>query len=157
MVGKTKRDINKMHIEIDQSGKVEQLNKDTYIAFSNHEQYCVKLPKNIKQEIVYEYRTKVRQLIQKLFAVCVFYCLKDYIGKKEMITIDLEYPGWEDFIKRELAASIKTIHVNFDNKIIRFGQITKESKAHKLALRTFREEERPNRILTKNEVLKWLK
>ncbi len=146
-----------MHIEIDQSGKIEQLNKDTYIAFSNHEQYCVKLPKDAKQEIVYEYRTKVRQIIQKLFAICIFYCLKDYLGKKEMITIDLEYPGWENFIKRELVSHIKRASVNFDNKIIRFGQITKDSKAHKLALRTFRKEEKPNRILTKNEVLKWLK
>jgi len=147
-----------MHIEVDQSGKIEQLNKDTYIAFSNHEQYCVKLPKDIKQGIVYEYRTKVRQIVQKLFAICVFYCLKDYLGRKELITIDLEYPGWEDFIKRELVFHIKrNVHSNFDNKIVRFGLIGKDSKAHKLALRTFREEEKPNKILTKGEVLKWLK
>ena len=147
-----------MHIEVDQSGKIEQLNKDTYIAFSNYEQYCVKLPKNVKQEIVYEYRTKVRQIVQKLFSICVFFCLKDYLGRKEMITLDLEYPGWEDFIKRELVSCIKrSVHTNFDDRIIRFGMIGKDSKAHKLALRTFREEEKPNRILTKNEVLKWLK
>ncbi len=146
-----------MHIEIDQSEKIEQLNKDTYIAFSNHEQYCVKLPKDVKQEIVYEYRTKVRQLIQKLFSICVFCCIRDYLERKELITLDLEYAGWQDFIKRELFSLIKSTHKNFDNKIIRFGSITKDSKAHKLALRTFRGEEKPNRILTKNEVLKWLK
>ena len=37
-----------MHIEVDQSGKIEQLNKDTYIAFSDGEQYCIKLSKRIK-------------------------------------------------------------------------------------------------------------
>lgn len=146
-----------MHIEVDQSGKIEQLNKDTYIAFSNHEQYCVKLPKDVKQEIVYEYRTKIRQLIQKLFAICVFYCLKDYLERKELITLDLEYQGWEDFIRRELVSYIRSTRSNFDNKIIRFDLISKDSKAHKLALRTFRGEEKPNKILTKKEVFKWLK
>ena len=146
-----------MHIEVDQSGKIEQLNKDTYIAFSNHEQYCIKIPKDVKQALVYDYKTKIRQIIQKLFAISVFYCLKDYLEKKELITIDIEYQGWGDFIKREMVSCIKNSHPNFDNKIIRFGQITKESKAHKLALRTFREEEKPNRILTKNDIIKWLK
>lgn len=146
-----------MHIEVDQSGKIEQLNKDTYVAFSNHEQYCIKLSKNVKQDIVYNYRTKVRQIIQKLFAICIFYCLKDYLNKKELITIDLEYHGREAFIKRELVGYIKNTYSNFDKNIIRFDLITKDSKAHKLALRTFREEEKPNRILTKNEVLEWLK
>ena len=147
----------KMHIEIDQSGKIEQLNKDTYIAFSNHEQYCVKFPKKIKQEVVYEFRTRVRQIIQKLFAICIFYCLNDYTDKKELITIDLEYTGWEAFIKREVVYLIKKQYPNFDKDVLRFGIITKNSKAHKLALRTYREEEKPNKILNKEDILKWLK
>lgn len=145
-----------MHIEIDQSGKIEQLNMDTYIAFSNHEQYCVKLPKKVKQEIVYECRQKVKQLIPKLFAVCIFYCIKGYLSTKQLVTVDMEYPGWEAFIKRELVRILQQ-HAPFDKDIIRFGSITKSSRAHKLALRTFRGEEKPNKILTKEEVMKWLK
>jgi hypothetical protein len=145
-----------MRIEVDQSGKIEQLNMDTYIAFSNHEQYCVKLPKKTKQEIVYENRQKIRQLIQKMFAICVFYCIRNYLETKQLVVIDTEYPGWEAFIKRELVQVLK-LHVSLDKDIIRFGNITKDSRAHKLALRTFREEEKPNKIISKEEVMRWLK
>ena len=146
-----------MHIEVDQSGKIEQLDKDTYIAFSNHEQYCVKFPKRIKREIIYEYRTKVKQFIPRLFAICLFYCLKDYIRKKELITIDLEYPGWEAAIKTYLMPLLKLEYRDFDKKIIRFNMIGKESKAHKIAKSAFIEKTKPNRILDKEDVLKWLK
>lgn len=146
-----------MRIEVDQSGKIEQLNRDTYIAFSDDEQYCIKLPKEIKQQIVYEYKNKVKQIISKLFAICIFYCVKEYVRKKELITVDLEYSGWEAFIKRDLVSLIKSKYPDFDKDIIRFGIITKESKAHKLAFKTFKSVEKPNKILTKKDILKWLK
>ena len=146
-----------MHIEVDQSGKIEQFNKDTYIAFSNDEQHCIKLPKNIKQQISFEYRRKVHQLIQKAFAISIYYCLENYLSNKRLIRIDEEYPGWESFIKRELVNLIKNKHANFDKDVIAFNKITKDSRAHKLALRSYREEERPNRILNKGNILRWLK
>ena len=40
-----------MKIEVDQSGKIEQLNKDTYFAFGNSEEYRVKFSKKTKGEI----------------------------------------------------------------------------------------------------------
>jgi hypothetical protein len=146
-----------MRIEVDQSGKIEQLNKDTYIAFSNDEQYCIKLPKKTKQEISFTYRSKIKQLIQKIFAICVYHCLIDYLHNKRLIVIDQEYEGWEPFIKRELINHITHIYPYFDRNIIVFNKITKESRAHKLALRSYREEERPNKILSKEEILRWLK
>ena len=146
-----------MRIEVDQSGKIEQLNKDTYIALSNHLQYCIKLPKKIKQEIIYENKTKIKQIIQKLFSICLFYCLKDYLDKAELIILDIEYPGWEPFIKRELVNIIKNDYHSFDRDIIIFDLITKNSKAHKVALKSFREEEKPNKILSKEDIEKWLK
>ena len=39
-----------MHIEINQSGKIEQLNKDNVIAFSNKNQYSVLISKEVKQQ-----------------------------------------------------------------------------------------------------------
>ena len=39
-----------MHIEVDQSGKIEQLNKDTVIAYSNKTQYSVLISKEVKQK-----------------------------------------------------------------------------------------------------------
>lgn len=146
-----------MRIEVDQSGKIKQLNKDTYIAFSNDEQYCIKLPKKTKQEISLTHRGKTKQLVQKVFAICVYHCLIEYLDNKRLIVIDQEYEGWEPFLKRELVSLITKKYSNFDRNIIIFNNITKESKAHKLALRSYREEERPNKILSKEDILKWLK
>ena len=146
-----------MHIEVDQSGKIEQLNKDTYIAFSDFEHYCIKLPKGIKQELFYLYRTKISQIVPKLFAICTYYCIKDHLEKKELIIIDIEYIGWEAFIKRELVHIVKSTYPDFDKDIFRFGLITKNSNAHKLAFRAYRKEQRPDKTLTKQEILKWLK
>lgn len=146
-----------MRIEIDQSGKIEQLNKDTYIAFSNHEEYCVKFPKKIKGEIVYEYKTKVSQIIQRLFAICIFYCLENYVSKKELITIDLEYPGWEADIKTYLIPLLRLKDKGFDKNKIDFSSIEKKSRAHKVAKSAFIGKSKPNRILSKDEVTKWLR
>ena len=146
-----------MHIEVDQSWKIEQLNKDTYIAFSNHEEYCVKLPKNVKQEIVYEYRTKISQLVQRMFAICVFHCLINCINKKELIIIDFEYPGWEADIKTYLLPLLRLKDKNLDKSTIKFSAIGKESRAHKVAKSAFIEKSKPNRILSKEDVTKWLR
>ena len=146
-----------MHIEVDQSGKIEQLNKDTYIAFSNHEEYCIKFSKKIKAEIAYEYKTKVSQIIQRLFAICIFYCLEDYVNKKELITIDLEYSGWEADIKTYLIPLLRLKDKNFDKNKIQFSAIGKESRAHKVAKSAFVGKSKPNRILTREDVTKWLR
>lgn len=146
-----------MRVEVDMSGKIEQMNSDTYIAFSNYEQYCIKLPKKTKQEISFTYRSKTKQLIQKIFAICIYHCLIDYLDNKKLIVIDQEYEGWEPFIKRELVILITIKYPYFDRNIIVFDKITKDSRAHQLALRSYREEERPNKILNKEEILRWLK
>ena len=76
-----------MRIEVDQSGKVEDLRQNTIVAFSNSEQFSVLLPKKIKQEIFQELRSKFKQLRFRLFAICLYYCLEDYIKNKDAITI----------------------------------------------------------------------
>ena len=40
-----------MHIEVDQSGKIEQTEMDTVVAFRNKEQYTVLLRRKTKTEI----------------------------------------------------------------------------------------------------------
>ena len=71
-----------MHIEIDQSGKIEQLNKDTAIAFSNKTQYSVLIQKDVKQKLFKIYKGKVKELRYRLFCIGVYFCLKDISKKK---------------------------------------------------------------------------
>lgn len=146
-----------MHIEIDQSGKIEQLNKDSVIAFSNKNQYSVLIPKEVKQEVYKLYKGRIKELRYRLFCMGVYYCLKDYIKEKELITICCEYTGKENLVKSLLLGYLRKDYARIDPKIIRFGVIGKKSNAHSVAIDVFRGNRRPNKILSLNEVEKCLK
>ncbi|MEK6946224.1 MAG: hypothetical protein AABX32_01330 [Nanoarchaeota archaeon] len=146
-----------MHIEIDQSGKIEQLNKDTAIAFSNKTQYSVLIQKDVKQKLFKIYKGKVKELRYRLFCIGVYFCLKDYIKEKELATICCEYIGKENLIKSFLLDYLRRDYLSINPKIIRFGKIGKQSNAHAVAIDVFRGNRRPNRILSLSEVEKWLK
>ena len=140
-----------MHIEIDQSGKIEDY-LDTVVAFRNKEQYAVLLNRKIKTEILTEYRKKHKDIHYRLFAILVYYCIRNYLNKTELIVIDKEYEGREADIKKHLLRLIWKDYPNFDKGLIRFANIGKKSNAHRIAYQTFIGKLAPNRILTKNEV-----
>lgn len=146
-----------MKIEIDQSGKIEMLSQDTIIACSNDKQYSIKIPKKIKQEIFYNYKNKIKQLKYKLFSIGVYYCIERFIEKSELIIIDDEYHGKNNLIKFILISYIKRIYKNFDEKLIRFSTITKNSNAHHIAIETFREEHKPNEVLIEKQIWRLLR
>jgi len=146
-----------MHIEIDQSGKIEQLNKDSVIAFSNKNQYSVLIPKSVKQEAYNLYKGKIKELRYRLFCIAIYYCLRDYIKGKELITICCEYKGKENLIKSLLLSYLRKDSLEIDSRVIRFGVISKKSNAHAVAIDAFRGNRRPNKILSLNEVEKCLK
>lgn len=146
-----------MHIEIDQSGKIEQLNKDTCIAFSDKNQYSVLIPKEIKQETYKLYKGKVKELRYRLFCIGLYYCLRDYTKEKELVTICYEYIGKENLIKSFLLDYLRKDYPTIDPKIICFGKIGKKSNAHAVAIDVFRGNRKPNRILSLNEIERWLK
>jgi len=142
-----------MYIEIDQSGKIEDY-MDTVVAFRNREQYTVLLKRKIKTEILSEQRNKYKDIKYRLFAILIFYCIKDYLGRINLITIDNEYEGREADIKKHLLKFILEYHPSFDKRLIRFSSIGKKSYAHRLAYKTFTGKLSPNRIITKKEVEK---
>ena len=146
-----------MHIEIDQSGKIEQLNMNSVIAFSNKNQYSVLISKEVKREVYKIYKGKVKELGYRLFCVGVYFCLKEYIREKELITICCEYVGKENLIKSFLLDYLRKDYPAVDPKIIRFGMIGKKSNAHAVAIDVYRGNRRPNKILSLSEVEKWLK
>ena len=141
-----------MRIEIDQSGKIEQTDLDTVIAFRNHEQYSILLKKRIKAEILNEYRNKYRDIHYRLFAILVFYCIRNYIHKIQLIIIDIEYENKDAEIKNHLLRFIYKEYMNFDKKLIIFSRITKKSEAHRIAYQTFIGKLAPNKVMTKSEV-----
>ena len=146
-----------MRIEVDQSGKIEQLNKDSVIAFSNKNQYSVLISNEVKQEAYKSYKGRTKELRYRLFCIGLYYCLKDYIKEKELIIICCEYIGKENLIKSFLLDYLRKDYPAVDSKIIRFGRIGKNSNAHTVAIDVYRGNRKPNKILSLSEVEKCLK
>jgi hypothetical protein len=63
----------------------------------------------------------------------------------ELITIDLEYPGWGNEIKEQLLRYLRKRHPNLSNRQIAFGQVGKKSSSHKIALATYRRGRHPDK------------
>ena len=143
-----------MRIEVDMSGKIEQTNADTVVVFRNDGQYSVLLKKKIKAEILIEHRNKYKDIHYRLFAILIYYCIRNYLNRVQQIVIDQEYENKEEDIKRNLLRVIWKHYPNFDKKLIKFSRIGKKSNAHRVAYQTFIGKLAPNKIITKMEVEK---
>lgn len=145
--------------EIDQSGKLEQLDTDTIVAFSNgkHEAICIKA--GVKRKIIQHLRQTLiphKDLYPIFFAITIFILIKSQ-SPRITLKIDEEYTGKENIIKETLE---KLLMKQFRRKwqgIIKFGRIGKHSNAHKLAWENHRNKQRGKITrVTEKEVLKLL-
>lgn len=120
-----------MVIEIDQSNKIEQTDKDTIIGLSNGKAFTVIIKKQTKRKLQKEFR---RQKQSRLFVYVTFIAgvvlLVNYSEIKNIteIIIDKEYLGYEKFLK-EVFCRMYGYH-NKKIPIVRFGNIGKKSNAH---------------------------
>jgi len=143
-----------MRVEIDQSGRIEFTGTDTVLAYSDDKQYAILIPSIVKREIVRKYRKTVKAKIffLKLFSVCLFLLIKNDLNKLDEIVIDIEFEGREKDIKNMLLNHIRKIDPKFPKHKILFRRITKESRAHKLALSVFRDAVKENKVITTKEI-----
>ncbi len=140
-----------MKIEIDQSGKIEDY-VNTIVAFRNGEQFSVLLERKVKRDIMIKYSKEYKDIKYRLFAVCIFYCIKNYLDKIQNIVIDVEYQGRERDIKKHLLRFIHRVSPEFDKDRINFYTIGKKSGAHRIAYQTFKGKLSPNKTITMKEV-----
>jgi len=124
-----------MKIEIDQSGKIENTNKNTIIAFSDGKFKSIFISAKEKREIQKFFRRigKPKIFIYKVFAILVFLLIKSEVKEIDAIIIDEEYPGKNSLIKNFLLQEIRKIKPDFDRGNIIFQKIGKKSRAHFLA------------------------
>lgn len=146
-----------MRIEIDQSGKIENTNKDTIVAFSNRVFGSILIEAKDKREIQEIFRRigKSRVFIYKLFAILIFLLIKNHLKKIEEIVIDEEYPGKSVLIKDFLLREIRKVYPKFSKENIFFKPIGKKSKAHNIAYNTFKKRRKADIIVGK-KILKFL-
>jgi len=145
-----------LRIEVDQSGKIEQTNMDTVLAFSNGISYAVLIPAKVKRTAIHLLRgTGKRGKIAYtlLFAAALYQLLKDYLDRVDLIVIDIEYEGNEQDVKLMLLNLIWQSHPTYSAANITFRPIGKRSPAHKKALATHRRVVKADRTLKAKELL----
>lgn len=138
-----------MKIEIDQSGKIEETQRDTIIAYSNGISKAVKITAKTKRRLQESFRHigEPRSFVISTFIIGIFLLIKDQLNNIQEIVIDLEYPGKEKLI----TSILKKIFLEQNLKNlpeIYFKLITKQSAAHKRAIEVFRKMKKADAILS---------
>ncbi len=123
-----------MKVEIDQSGKLEQLDTLTVIAYANGKSGAIQITAATKRGLIQKIR---RILIPRdeigavLFAVLIFIMIKDLPGNVTLM-IDEEYTGKNRIIQEILLRLLERKFKSWNGNI-EFGNIGKHSPAHLLA------------------------
>lgn len=138
-----------MTVEIDQSGKFEQLNTHTVIACANGKSNAIWISAAVKRNLVQRLRKSLiprKDLLPILFTVSVFILLENLDTFPHTIIVDEEYTGKEEIIEE----SLRKLLVDKSRKEwqgqIQFKQVGKQSPAHKLAWKIHRAKKRPTDV-----------
>jgi len=147
-----------MIIEIDQSGKIEQTNRHTVIAFSNSKKKSIMISASEKKKIQSEFRRigRPRMFVYQTFNIMIFILLKRYIKKIDRIIIDKEYPGKEKVMKNQIVDLFNKSQIEIDPKLILFKEIGKKSNAHSVGYLAFKKKKADIKITAK-EIIRYLK
>jgi hypothetical protein len=148
-----------LHIEVDQSGKIEKTNIDTVLAFSNEKSATVLIPAQVKRTCLQALRPKHRRktlIALRIFAAGLFLLLEEVLREVELLTIDQEYLGHEGDIKGMLFNLIWQAEIDFDQGQITFQRIGKRSAAHRKAIGVLRGSAQPDRVLQAEDILQLL-
>lgn len=142
--------------QIDQSGKIEQTNRQTIIALANGKKKTVKISSTEKQKLIktiMELDKPKKKYVHRIFAALLFLLLR---GEeiKEPIMIDKEYFGHEADIKNILLQLFEKHRSKSPE--IEFGFVGKKSPAHDSGIKVFRKEGRPTVIVKAKDILEVL-
>jgi len=149
-----------MHIEVDQSVKIEQTSGDTILAYSDSKQFAILIPAQVKRKALVYLRGRGwfgKRAVLPCFAAGLFLLLKDIAGQVTLITIDQEYQGHEANIKTMLLRHMRRVGLELNPDVIRFGRLGKKSGAHKRAWGVQRGKIAPDHEVTVEEFLDVLK
>ncbi len=137
-----------MKLEIDQSVRIEELNRDTIIGLANKTtSFAIILPRKIKRHFNEEFRRHglSKRLGSVLFAASIVAACKIVKLIPDSLIIDVEYPGYDRLIN-------KIISLYYPQAIISFKQIGKSSPAHEAAYFTHAGKRQADGKITKREL-----
>ena len=147
-----------MHIEIDQSGKIEDTSHDTVVAYSNGKQKSLLIKaeeKRILQQVFRE-AGKPHMFAVKTFAVLVYLLVRDDLEEIEQLTIDREYVGYEWLIKQVVLQIVRRRGGALKKEEGMFWSVGKQSRAHVRAIAVYRGNQTPDVVVKAQDVLPYV-
>ena len=146
-----------MHIEIDISGNMKFLYKDSVMAFSDKDGSMfntVFLSSKLKREIFSKYKNKIVDLKDQMHCIMIYYCIKDYINKISRMKICPDISPNKIHHYLELYFSNDNVFLKIKKRI---RSVKHSSKVHKIAYLTYQKKMKPNSRLSKRMVVKMLR
>jgi len=147
---------HKFSVEVDISGRVEDTSTDTIFAFSNSEQYKIKISKKTKRDCVLLLRKlgKHGKSFYLQIYCCGLYCLmKNSIDRFSLITLDEEYRGKDRDVKRIILGYFSRNNKDISPDKIRFELIGRKSPAHFAAFTCHQDRTKADGSITTLEIL----
>lgn len=144
-----------MRIEIDQSGKIENTNRATVIAFSNNKNDILVILSKDKKAIQRYFRKqgKPKLFIYLTFIALIYVLIVSHLKNRDQIIIDREYPGYEKLITSTIRKMIE--NSNIREVTVSVHQIGKKSKAHDLAWKELQKRSHQNvRLISSNKLIR---
>lgn len=134
-----------MKLDVDQSIRIEQLNRDSIIGLGNSVmQYAALVPRKVKRHFMEEMRRRgqPRQFPPTLFAVSIVASLQAGKIRPAVIVVDKEYDGYTMLIEAIITYCFPEIQIEF-------RQIGRKSPAHLIAYEVFKKRREPDAVLSK--------
>lgn len=152
----TKPKTKQIKYQIDQSGKIEQTNKDTIVALSNDHNLAIMVKAKTKRIIQTWFREEKRQ---RFFPYLTFAALLAILIKmespKSRVEIDKEYFGNEDLILERVTIYLKLLGIE-KHPPLEWGHVGKTSKAHDYGAKMAKNKSKINKVISLEEVMEIL-
>lgn len=144
-------------VEVDQSGKVEQTETVTVLAFSNGIQSALLIPSSVKQSLQRLLRDRGihgGSAALRMFSAGLLVLLEGWTGSIHSLRVDVEYQGKEGEIKSLLMRRTGAGD-GLPTDALVFLHVGKRSPAHALAWEVRSGKRPPDRVATVEDLLKY--
>ena len=142
-----------MKVEINQSNKIEQTNKDTILGLADNKTFTILINRKIKRKLQEEFRKqgKPRLFVYRTFIGGVVLLLKyAQIKNLSQVVIDEEYYGKDKVLKSMLLEMWSRYFTEVPE--ITFDKIGKKSKVHNICYLAMKGKDEIGRVIRFEEI-----
>jgi hypothetical protein len=147
-------------VEVDQSGKIEDLAVDTVLAFADGLCWAIRIPAAVKRSglsFLRQRRVRRKSIYIRMLAAGLYLLLREHLAQLAYTTIDVEFDGREEDLRGALLNMIWRQFRSFSKDRLILRRIGKRSPAHHAALTTYQGKRPADKVITEAEFIGALK